>query len=229
MSGKQAKAERRAARIEAEKLPPPRQLWKSWQGGAVGVAIALVVGASFVVPKLVNGDSSSTAASHARMATMSVEPGKGLPAGASVPDFSEANVETGQPISSTTLFRQKALLFFSEGVMCQACFQQIKGLEEMGSQLTKRGIRLVSITPDSPADLRQAMAQYGIASAMIADDNRDMSDAFNTLGLGMHSDTPGHAFALIDHGKVLWYRDYWLPPDRTMYVDPEEVLADLPA
>ena len=36
------------------------------------------------------------------------------------------------------------------------------------------------------------------------------------------------AFALIDHGKGLWYRDYWLPPDRTMYVDPEKVLADIP-
>lgn len=229
MSGKQAKAARRAARTDAEKLRGPLPFWKSWQGAAVGAAVALVVGASCVVPKLVSGDSSSTASSHAGMAAMAVEPGKGLPAGANVPAFSEANVETGEAISSKTLFGRKALLFFSEGVMCQACFQQIKGLEEMGSQLTKRGIRLVSITPDSPADLKQAIGQYGISSPMIADDDRDMSDAFNTLGLGMHSDTPGHAFALIDHGKVLWYRDYWLPPDRTMYVDPEKVLGDLPA
>ena len=228
MSGKQVKAARKAARVEAAPRPLPRPFWKSWQGGAAGVAIALVIGASFVVPKLVNGDSSPTAASHESM-TMSVEPGKGLPAGASVPGFSEVDIETGRPISSRTLFRHKALLFFSEGVMCQACFEQIKGLEQMGAQLTERGIELVSITPDSPTDLKQAIAQYGIASPMIADDDRDMSGAFNTLGLGMHSDTPGHAFALIERGKVLWYRDYWLPPDRTMYVDPEKVLADLPS
>lgn len=62
---------------------------------------------------------------------------------------------------------------------------------------------------------------------MIADDDRSMSRAFNTLGTGMHGDTPGHAFAFVDRGKVLWYHDYWLPPEQKMYVDPAQVLADL--
>jgi hypothetical protein len=39
----------------------------------------------------------------------------------------------------------------------------------------------------------------------------------------------GHAFALIYHGKVLWYRDYWLPPYQTMYVQPSTLLADIPS
>ena len=63
---------------------------------------------------------------------------------------------------------------------------------------------------------------------MISDENRDMSHAFNTLGLGMHGDAPGHAFVLIDSGTVRWYHDYWLAPDRTMYVDPMKVIAALP-
>ena len=45
----------------------------------------------------------------------------------------------------------------------------------------------------------------------------------------MHADTPGHAFTLIDNGKVLWYRDYWLAPYRTMYVPPPKLLADIPS
>src|SRR6266508_2507447 len=110
-----------------------------------------------------------------------------------------------------------------------ASFVLIKGLEQMKAELDERGIALVSITPDSPADVKQAIGQYGIASPMIADQDRDMSAAFDTLGRGMHADTPGHAFALIEKGKVLWYRDYWLPPDRTMYVEPAKVLADLAA
>ena len=64
---------------------------------------------------------------------------------------------------------------------------------------------------------------------MIADDGRTRSQAFNALGKGMHGDTPGHAFALIDKGKVLWYRDYWLPPTRSMYVEPAKLLADIPS
>ena len=154
--------------------------------------------------------------------------GGGLPVGSAIPAFSERNVETGQLISSKTVYERKTLLFFSEGVMCQACFEQIKGLEKFGAQLRKRGISLVSITPDSPGDLKQAIAQYGINSPMIADEDRTMSEAFNTLGQGMHADTPGHAFALIDKGKVLWYRDYWMAPTRSMYVEPAKLLAQIP-
>jgi peroxiredoxin len=113
--------------------------------------------------------------------------------------------------------------------MCQACFQQIKDIESFGNELKKRGISLVSITPDSPGELRQVIGQIGITTPMIADTNRSMSEAFNTLGRGMHSNTPGHAFALIYRGKVLWYHDYWLLPDSTMYVKPVKLLAAIPA
>ena len=155
--------------------------------------------------------------------------GDGLRPGSPVPVFAERDVETGRAITPKSLGGGKTLLFFSEGVMGQACFEQIKGLEQMQAELDKQGIELVSITPDSPADLEQAIDQYGIESPMIADEDRGMSAAFDTLGRGMHADTPGHAFALIERGRVLWYRDYWLPPDRTMYVEPAKVLADLAA
>ena len=230
VSGKKAKAARRALRVQA---PQKRQQslahWGSWTVWAIALGVVAVIAASFVVPKLGQDGSSSqaTVAGHAGM-NMGSDRGKGLRAGGSVPAFSEQNVETGQAISSRSLYRHKTLLFFSEGVMCQACFEQIKGLEQMGAQLSKRGIQLVSITPDPPRDLEQAIGQYGITTPMISDENRDMSQAFNTLGLGMHGDTPGHAFALIDHGKVRWYHDYWLAPDRTMYVDPAKVIAALP-
>lgn len=230
VSGKKAKAARKVARVQAPKMRQrPRSLWISWKGWAIALGVVAAIAASFVVPKLAHdGSSTSAAAGHSNMA-MGSDAGKGLKAGSRVPSFSEQNVENGQPISSTSLYRHKTLLFFSEGVMCQACFEQIKGLEQMGAQLHKRGIELVSITPDSPRELKQAIGQYGIRSPMIADDNRDMSQAFNTLGLGMHGDTPGHAFALIDRGKVRWYHDYWLAPDRTMYVDPQKVIAALPS
>jgi peroxiredoxin Q/BCP len=190
------------------------------------VAIAAVVTGSFVLPDVL--EKKPEASSHAAMG-MGIEQGAGLPAGSSVPSFSEREVETGKAITSTSLYVTKTLLFFSEGVMCQACFEQIKGLEHFGAELDRRGIQLVSITPDSPGDLRQAVSQYGIATPMIADDDRDMSEAFNTLGQGMHGDAPGHAFALVDRGKVLWYRDYWLAPTRSMYVEPRQLLADIPS
>lgn len=220
MNGKKARAERRAA--AAAQAPPARRRWRV---PAVGIAVVALVAASFVTPKLFDSDEKAAPRQH----TAAHELGVGLAAGASVPAFEERDLISGETISSESVEGGKTLLFFSEGVMCQACFEQIKGLEQMQAELDRRGIELVSITPDTPENLEQAIAQYGIESPMIADDDRDMSAAFNTLGKGMHGDTPGHAFALIERGKVLWYRDYWLPPDRTMYVEPAKVLADLEA
>ncbi len=228
MSGSKARAARQAARAAAPSTGPRRlgwrRLWRSWQGGLVGLAVVVVISGSFVLPDVLG--TTPAAGSHAGQ-VMGVEHGAGLPAGSPVPSFSERNVETGTAITSRSVYTKKMLLFFSEGVMCQACFEQIKGVEEFGTELDKRGIQLVSITPDSPGDLRRAVSQYGITTPMIADDDRDMSAAFNTLGQGMHDDTPGHAFALVSKGKVLWYRDYWLAPTRSMYVEPKQLLTDI--
>ena len=223
MSGRKARAARQAAHAAA--LPARQRFWRSWQGGLVALAAVAVVSGSFVLPDLL--DTKPAADSHAGMA-MGVDRGAGLPAGSPAPSFSEQDVETGEAITSESVYGRRTLLFFSEGVMCQACFEQIKGLERFGAELDKRSIQLVSITPDSPGDLRQAMSQYGVTTPVIADGDRDMSEAFNTLGQGMHGDAPGHAFVLVEKGKVLWYRDYWLAPTRSMYVEPERLLADIP-
>ena len=229
MNQKKAKAMRRA---QAPPAPIRRKgaqtsFWRSWKGAIAGGAVVAVIVGSFVIPKLVESNTPSAGASHAM--SMGADQGGGLPVGSSVPSFSGRDLISGKMITSRSVYTHKTLLFFSEGVMCQACFQQIQGLEKFGADLKQRGIQLVSITPDSPGALRQAVGQYGIHTPMISDESRAMSEAFNTLGQGMHSDTPGHAFALIDKGKVLWYRDYWLAPDRTMYVDPQKLLRDIPS
>jgi peroxiredoxin Q/BCP len=158
---------------------------------------------------------------------MGVATGAGLPAGSAVPSFFATDLLSGRSLTSKSVYAHKTLLFFSEGVMCQACFEQIQGIQQVGDQLAKRVIQLVSVTPDSTNELQQAAQQYGITTPLISDSSRSVSAAFNTLGKGMHADSPGHAFALIYHGKVLWYRDYYLPPYGTMYVQPNKLLADI--
>lgn len=172
-------------------------------------------------------NDATGAASH-DMSSMGAQHGKGLPVGSPVPSFDEHDLLSGRTISSHSVKNHETLLFFSEGVMCQACFEQIQGLEQFGAGLKQRGIQLVSITPDSKDELKQAASQYGLTTPLISDSDRNMSTAFNTLGRGMHGDSPGHAFVLIDRGKVLWYRDYWLPPYRSMYVNPKQLLKDIP-
>ena len=211
MSGKKAKAARHTAVPPAHSSQPQGSFWLSWKGAAIAVVVVAVIAGSFVLPGVFSanefrepprrhGDGRRgrrrTHCRHAR------------------PFVLGKDVATGAAITSESLSQGKTLLFFSEGVMCQACFQQIKGLEEIGTKLSKRGIHLVSVTPDSKDDLQHAIAQYDIRTPMISDGDRNMSAAFNTLGKGMHGDSPGHAFVLMSKGKVLWYRDYWLPPDQ---------------
>jgi hypothetical protein len=51
-----------------------------------------------------------------------------------------------------------------------------------------------------------------------------MSTDYDMLGLGMHSDMPGHSFVLVDRrGVIRWRHDY-----TTMYVPPNELLKEIP-
>lgn len=216
---------RAAARPRPVKAPKRREEPKRfpWKATVVAATVLALVAASFVVPGLFDDRPAATGGAH----RMGAGAGDGPDIGSRI-SFSERDVIDGREISSQSMRGQPTLLFFSEGVMCQACFVQIRDLEEVGAELEKRGISLVSITPDSPEVLRQAIEQYEISTPMVSDEDRDMSAAFDTLGLGMHADTPGHAFVLLDEsGTVVWQRDYWLEPYRTMYVEPTRLLADL--
>jgi peroxiredoxin len=108
--------------------------------------------------------------------------------------------------------------------MCQACFEQIQSLEQSAAELKSRGLTLVNITTDPPDVLRQAVTQYGITTPMISDQGGDMSTAYGAIGQGMHPNTDGHTFVLIDRaGRIRWRRDY-----TTMFVPPDELLAAIP-
>lgn len=145
------------------------------------------------------------------------------------PAFDERDVVTGNTISSESLRGKNMLLFFSEGVMCQACFQQIQALEARAADLKQRGLVLVNVTSDRVADARQAAETYRITTPLVADEDRDMSGAYDVLGQGMHPNTAGHTFILVDRqGVIRWRRDYWLGSEPTMYVKPDKLLADIP-
>jgi peroxiredoxin len=198
-----------------------RSFWRSPSGVVAGLGVVVILALSFILPGLLTTNSTSATMVGAN------SPGAGLRVGAPMPKFSGVDLLSQQPITSKSVYGTKTLLFFSEGVSCQSCLQQIQGIQQIGSQMRALGIHLVSVTPDSPALLDQAIRDYGITTPVISDSSLSISGAFNTLGLGMHSNTPGHAFVLIYKGKVLWYRDYWLPPYQEMYVQPRILISDL--
>jgi peroxiredoxin Q/BCP len=241
MSGRRERALRQAARTSTQRNAGGRSAasrrstrdrrqrsWLSWNSGLITLGVVAVLAVILILPRLA-GTSSTPVPSEAKLAAqMGVSEGTGLPVGSAVPTFSGQDVVSGKTVTSASVYDHKTLLFFSEGVMCQACLQQIQGLQQVGSALEQRGIQLVSITPDSSSSLTTAAQDYGITAPLIPDPSRTISSAFNTLGLGMHANTPGHAFVLVYQGKVLWYRDYYQPPYSTMNVAPQTLLAAIP-
>jgi peroxiredoxin len=197
--------------------PPPRRPdplghGKVPQGGVArwGIAAAILAGA-IVLAAAVTQSKRSVPAS-ARVSS-------GL-----APAFSERDVLTGSPVTSAGLRGHDVLLFFSEGVMCQACFEQIQSLQQQAGELRGRGLTLINITTDSPDVLRQAVQEYHINTPMISDQEGTMSTTYGALGQGMHSNTDGHTFVLLDRaGRIRWRRDY-----TTMYVPPNQLFAAIP-
>lgn len=177
-----------------------------WGGGlAVVAAVAVVIVVAI-------GQSGKSAPSGARVSS-------GL-----APTFSEQDVPSGAPVTSASLRGKNVLLFFSEGVMCQACFEQIQSLQQRSAELRKRGLTLVSITTDPSDALREAVQEYGIETPMISDESRAMSDAYGATGQGMHPNTDGHTFVLIDRkGRIRWRKDY-----SDMFIQPNQLFAEIP-
>ncbi len=202
----------RPRRSEGPKLrpagPSPRRRTIVW--AAIALAVAVAAAAAFAIGGRSTGGSATKALQGER-----------------APAFQETDVITGEAVSSSTLGGKNVLLFFSEGVMCQACFEQIQDLQARVQVLEDRGLVLVNITPDEPGILLKAAEAYEITTPLVSDEDRDMSRAYDVLGKegAMHADTPGHTFILVDaDGQIRWRRDY-----ATMYVDPEELFAALPS
>jgi peroxiredoxin len=165
----------------------------------VAVAVVGVVGAFLFL----GGRSSSGGA-----VTPMRAPGFTLPSTAggrtSLSDFAGHNV----------------LLYFNEGVGCDACFYQTEELEKSASEFAAKDIQVVPIVMNPIDQVRSELARFSIKTPYLVDDGT-VSSAYGVLGKGMHANLPGHGFVFIDKtGKIRWEKEY-----PSMYASAGEVLG----
>lgn len=214
---KQARRAQRLAHEESQRRSDVRQRLARHAGFVAVAAIAAVL----ITFAVVGRDAGKMPADH-----VTASAGNGAEVGSPAPAFALADVVSGRQVTAASLRGNKTMLFFSEGVNCQACMVQAADLERSRA-LRKAGIRLVSISTDPPTQLAQAARQYGIHEPLLADPNTQMSSAYGMLGHGGmgHPTQDGHAFILLGaDGKVLWHQAY-----QEMYVKPGQLLADMQA
>ena len=124
------------------------------------------------------------------------------------------------------------LLYFQEGIGCQPCWDQMRDYATSEARFKAVGVdELVTITVDSPQLLARKMRQDGVTGIVLADLDLAVSKAYHANDYGMMGDsTDGHTFIYVDPtGTIRWRADYGGKPDFTMYVPPDNLLADLRA
>jgi hypothetical protein len=91
----------------------------------------------------------------------------------------------------------------------------MKAIEEY-PDFASEGIVVLPIVMDPIENIQAAMEYTGVVTPFLMDDGK-VSDAYGTLGTGMHPGLPGHGFVLINaEGDQVWQGDYpsmWLPPE----------------
>ncbi|CAI9417939.1 peroxiredoxin family protein [Nocardioides sp. T2.26MG-1] len=123
---------------------------------------------------------------------------------------------------------ENVLLYFSEGAGCQSCIVQMGEIEKQAAAFEKLEVTVLPIVMNTREQITADMTANGVTTPFLLDDGT-VSEAYGTLGKGMHAGLPGHSFVLIDRqGRQRWYGEYpsmWLAPQDLL----DEVRSNLSA
>lgn len=202
---------------------------KSRRGRAILVTViaVAVVGVLFAIYAAAN-DRTTTADGTTPETSYAVgSPG----AGEQAPGFT-LPLAGGGEVDLADYRGQRVLLYFQEGLMCQPCWTQITDLERASEDVAAAGVDAVlSVTSDPVHLLTQKVADEGISTPVASDVDLAVSRQYATNQYGMMGGTHnGHSFLLVGpDGTIEWRADYGGPPDYTMYLPVDRLLADLQA
>lgn len=123
---------------------------------------------------------------------------------------------------------ENVLLYFSEGAGCQSCIVQMGEIEKRAAAFEKLDVTVLPIVVNTREQITADMTANGVTTPFLLDDGT-VSEAYGTLGKGMHAGLPGHSFVLIDRqGRQRWYGEYpsmWLAPQDLL----DEIRSNLSA
>lgn len=126
----------------------------------------------------------------------------------------------GQTVSLSSFLGEPVILYFNEGAGCDACLQQMAEIEKEPG-FAKAGITVLPIVMNTADQINVDRDRLGVVTPFLLDDGK-VSEAYGTLGTGMHEGLPGHGFVLIDaDGVQQWYGNY-----PSMWLDPQALLDE---
>lgn len=140
--------------------------------------------------------------------------------GSPATDFTLPATDGSSQTLKGVLANGDALLYFSMGPGCDGCFHQILEIEEA---LAGKGITLVPVMVDPAARVAAEAERFGIATPILIDEDRSVSEAYGMIGIYGHQGRPSHSFALVNQQfEITWVKHY-----AEMFVPLDALLADL--
>lgn len=207
MSHKAAEHSRNDRRLRAEqavRAARRRRRLRTLIGAAGALALVAVVTAMMLTSRPESSDAIRTA-----------------------PDFTLTDT-AGNSHTLSQHRGENVLLYFSEGAGCQSCIVQMGEIEKQADALAQEDVTVLPIVMNTREQITADMAANGVTTPFLLDDGT-VSEAYGTLGKGMHAGLPGHSFVLIDkQGQQRWYGEYpsmWLAPEDLL----DQVLSKLGA
>ncbi|MGI0051328.1 MAG: redoxin domain-containing protein, partial [Nitrososphaeraceae archaeon] len=158
------------------------------------------------------------------------------------PPFTLPSTVGGEVSLSDYIGKKNVLLYFQEGIMCKACWDQLEDIQKVYYKFKPLDIEVVTITVDPiNANIKESNKR-GITLPVLDDANLSVSKSYDVLDYSMHPGSrPGHSFVLIDKdGNIIWKKDYYPSPKQgemmngmnmnmaaRMYVPVDELLREI--
>jgi peroxiredoxin Q/BCP len=200
------------------------------RGFRTGVKVAVFIGVALILLGIVymfNTTSGSPAGSNlpGRYTFAVGSPGPGEQA----PSIRLQSTD-GRTFDLAALRGKTVLLFFQEGIACEPCWTQIRGIESHMQQFRALGIdTMVSITSDPLDTLKQKVADEGLSTPVLSDPGLAVSRTYYASQYGMMGGSSnGHTFIVVGpDGRIKWRADFGGAPNYTMYVPVSTLVTDL--
>lgn len=160
------------------------------------------------------------------------------------PEFTLPSTMGGEIALSDFIGDTNVLLYFQEGIMCGACWDQIESIQEEYDQFEALEIEVLTITVDPLNGLVKESEKRGLTLPVLEDADLSVSRSYpGVLENSMHPGSrPGHSFFLVDKaGQMVWGKHYYpkeggmwmgssyMSPNGRMDVPVDELLGDVRA